>query len=295
MTQHHNPLERTDDRPGGPPDAATDGATSIGNDAGVFEATGEHTPRGSDDTADSGMDQARSGALQAASEDETLLPPPADYRADSVVRGVGPDARGEMERSGSFGNEANFTKGQNAPTMDQSRANYTVEQMDQFLTEAPRGVFPDTPGGAGATPLSADRPAFINEVTNRGHFPSRKEAEMWTRAVFNALRQRAIEVDDGFASEFASVVRVGEAPGVQVEEMMWGGDFVDRFSRLVCILQDWTKAEFYQQVAEEAHETVDDPWVDAAVYSFFGATKQFMGDTAQSCKLGELQDVWDRA
>lgn len=294
MPQHHNPLERTDDRPGGPPDPATEGATSLGDTAGVFRNQADPDSPGDDDAADSGMDPVRTQGIEAAAE-AGKMPPPADYRADSVVRATGPDARVEMERGGDFRNEPNFTKGMNAPTMDESRANYTVQQMDEYLTESRRGLFPDTPGGAGATPLSADRSAFINEVTRLGHFPSTQEAEKWTRAVFNALRQRAIEVDDALASEFASIVRVGESPNVQIEEMMWGGDYVDRFSRLVCILQDWTRAAFYEQVAEEAHETTDDPWVDAAVYAFFGAVKRSLSDGADHCNVGELQDVWDRA
>lgn len=309
MAQHKNPLERDPNQPGTQPDAATDGASSIGDDAGVFDNsvsgdTGSSAGSGANnrsrgaqpDTADSGMDQGRSAGIQAA-ETSGQLPPPSAFRPDSVVRATGADARREMQQhaNSDHDNDPNFTKGHNAPTSDQARTGYTVEQMDSYLEEAPRGVFPDTPGGAGATPLSADRGTFIGEVARRGHFPSNREAEKWTRAVFNALRHRAIEVDDALATEFASVVRVGEAPEVQVEEMMWGGDFVDRFSRLVCILQDWTKAEFYQQVAEEGHETVDDPWVDAAIHSFFGVLKQSLGDDADHCKLGQMQDVWERA
>lgn len=295
MSQHHNPLERTDDRPGGPPDAANEGATSIGNDAGVFHDTSAEAARDHSDSADSGRDMTRSGALQAAAEDNTLDPPPAAFRPDSVVRATGPEARVEMERSNVHQNEASFTKGRNAPTANQMQgSSKTPDAMDEYLDSAPRGVFPNTPGGAGATPLSRDRHTFINEVAQIGHFPSQQEAEKWTRSVFNALRHRAIEVDDAMAAEFSSVVRVGEAPEVQVEEMMWSGDWADRFGRLVCILQSWTKNEFYQQVAEEAQETVDDPWVDASVYSFFGALKHTLGDTAEHCKLGELQEVWDR-
>ena len=42
----------------------------------------------------------------------------------------------------------------------------------------------------------------------------------------------------------------------------------------------WTKEEFYEQVAEEAGEAADDPWVDAAVHSFFGTVKAFLGEDA---------------
>jgi len=298
MPQHQNPRERVTEEPGGPPDAQTfEEGTSIGNDAGVFAQTNTGSNPGDDDTADSGMDPQRTAALEETQQDENKLPPPADYRADSVVRATGPDARVEMERGNDFRNEPSFTKGHNAPTANQSRLPYTVEQMDEYLTEAPRGIFPDTPGGAGATPLSADRNTFINDVANLGHFPSRNEAEKWTRAVFNALRHHTYETDDALVYELKEFVRFGEAPEVQVEEMMWGGDFVDRYTRMVSLLQTWTKREFYEQIAEEANETPDDPWVDAAVHSFFGALKRQLGDDANRsvANLGELQEVWERA
>jgi len=223
------------------------------------------------------------------------IPPPRAHRADTMVRAVGPDARKEMERGGVDRNEANFTKGANAPTTDRTRYPYTVEQMDEYLTEAPRGIFPDTPGGDGATPLSADRGRFLAEMGRRGHFPSQGETVKWARAVFNAFRQHAIESDDALAAEFASVVRVGEAPEVQVEEMMWGGEYADRMSRLVAVAGDWSRQALYEQIAEEAGETADDPWVDAAVHSFLGTLKMFIGDDSREFgNLGELQQLWDR-
>lgn len=223
------------------------------------------------------------------------LPPPSAHRADTMVRAVSPDARQEMEANGLFTNQASFTKGINAPTVDQSRGNYTVEEMDEMLREAPRPLFPDTPGGDGATPLSADRTSFLRTMADRGHFPSEQETEKWARAVFNAIRQRAIEKDDALASEFAQVVRIGEAPEVQVEEMMWGGDFVDRISRALSVAGSESRQEFYRQVAEEAGETLDDPWVDAAVYSFFGALKAHGNDATPPANLGELHEIWERA
>ena len=223
------------------------------------------------------------------------LPPPSAHRADTMVRAVGPDARTAMERDDTRTNEASFTKGINAPTADRTRYPYTVEQMDEYLTEAPRGLFPDTPGGDGATPLSADRNSFLAEMGDRGHFPSQDETEKWARAVFNALRQHAVETDDALATEFADVVRVGEAPEVQVEEMMWGGDPIERMSRLVATAGNWSQRELYEQVAEEVGETVDDPWVDAAVHSFMGTLKAFLGpESDQVPDLGELQPIWDR-
>ena len=299
MSQHHNPLERTDDRPGGPPDPATEGATSIGNDAGVFLDINAPAPLDHSDSADNGRDPVRGEALERAQSDENLDPPPAAYRPDSVVRATAPDARVEMERSNVHQNETSFTKGRNAPTANQMQgSSKTTDAMDEYLDGAPRGVFPNTPGGAGATPLSRDRHTFINEVATIGHFPSNKEAEKWTRSVFNALRHHTYEVDDrALMDELKQAVRFGEAPEVQVEEMMWGGDFVDRFARMTALLQNWPKNEFYEQIAEEAGETTDDPWVDAAAHSFFGALKRMLGDNAERAvgNLGELQEVWDRA
>jgi hypothetical protein len=234
--------------------------------------------------------------LEEPEEGSDTIPPPSAHRADRIVRAVGPDARKEMERGNRDRNEPSFTKGDNAPTSDQTRLPYTVEQMDEYLREAPRGIFPDTPGGDGATPLSADRNDFLNDMGRRGRFPSQDETVKWARAVFNALRQHGIEKDDAIATEFAAVVRVGEAPEVQVEEMMWGGDFIDRMSRVLAVAGDWNKQAFYEQVAEEAGATSDDPWVDASVYSFIGTLKAYLdGDSNRVGKLGDLQSIWDNA
>ena len=301
MPQHKHPLERDRDQPGTQADPEQEGATSIGDQAGVFAEVGSGVQREAavpDDT-DNGMDPVRSVGIEEA-ENSGKLPPPSAHRPDTIVRATGPDARMAMERHGDsdFDDQNLFAKGQNAPTRDLSRTPYTVEQMDSILEETPQGVFPDTPGGAGATPLSADRNTFIADVTEIGHFPSRREAEKWTRAVFNGLRHHTYEVDDrALMDEFKNNVRFGEAPEVQVEEMMWGGDFVDRYARMTALLQNWSKQAFYEQVAEEAGETPDDPWVDAAVHSFFGALKRALGDNADRMvtNLGELQEVWDRA
>lgn len=222
--------------------------------------------------------------------------PPSAHRADTMVRAVGPDARKAMEQGGSTANEPRFTKGRNAPPTDQSRYPYTVEQMDEILREAPKGLFPDTPGGDGATPLTLDRQNFLIEMGNRGRFPSVQETERWARAVFNALRRRAVEIDDALTYEFAALVRVGESPEVQVQEMMWGGDYLDRSMRLLNMLGAWTRQEFYAQVASEADETADDAWVDAAIYSYFGTLKAFLGDDADTIgNLGELAPIWEQA
>lgn len=296
MTEHRNPLERTPDEAGTTPDAATPGTSSIGDDAGLWEDAGDDAPRDLADDADSGRDAARTEAIEQSSSGPEHDAPPAAYRPDAVVRAVSPDARVQMERGDSHRNEANFTKGRNAPTLDQMQgSSKTTDATDEYLYSAPRGIFPDTPGGAGATPLATARHTFLNDVASIGHFPSVAEAERWTRAVFNTLRHRAIEVDDDLASELASMVRVGEAPDVQVEEMMWGGDWLARFSQLVCLLQNWKRDDFYQQLAEQSGETPDDPWLDAAVYSFFGALKRAMDGDGDRISVGELQAAWDQA
>ena len=295
MTQLDSPHERTPEESANAGDAQTyPGATG----KNIAATSGHHnTEVGAEpSTEDSGRDPTRSQAIENAAS-EGKLPPPAAHRPDTVVRAVGPDARVEMERGNDFRNEPSFTKGHNAPTADRSRTTYTTEQMDEYLSEAPRGVFPDTPGGAGATPLSADRGTFINDVTRIGHFPSRNEAEKWTRAVFNALRHHTYETDDALTLELKEVVRFGEAPEVQVEEMMWGGDFVDRYTRMVSLLGNWSKQEFYNQIAQQIGKNPNDPWVDAAVHGFFGALKQVIDGEADRAvsNLGEMQDVWDRA
>lgn len=298
MAQHNNPLEREPQQGGTVPDPQTNpGATSLGEDAGMVAAPAPTAQQGEPGAEANGRDAQRSAAIEQAEQDDGLLPPPVAHRPDTVVRAVSPEARLAMERGDAFRNEASFTKGHNAPTLDRSRMPYTTEDLDEHLHSAPRGIFPDTPGGAGARPLSAQRTVFIDEVARLGHFPSRQEAEKWTRAVFNALRHRAVECDAAMASELAGLVRVGEAPEVQIEEMMWSGDFVERFCRMVTLLQTWNRRAFYEQIAEEAGETRDDPWIDAAVYAFFGALKRMLGPDADRAvgHLGEWQAIWERA
>ena len=112
-------------------------------------------------------------------------------------------------------------------------------------------------------------------------------------AVFNVLRQKALEADKTVASELAAVVRVGEAPEVQVEEMMWGGDYVARLGTLIENAQDLNKQDFYHAVSHQASSTADDPWVENAVYSFFAALKK-RNASINADNLGELRDIWER-
>ncbi len=237
-------------------------------------------------------------AEEARAEGEDVTPPPVEHRPDTMVRATSPEARTEMERGDTtFGNEASFTKGRNAPTTEQTGLPYTVEQMDEQLREAPQGLFPDTPGGAGATPLSSVRETFLEQMHRRGGYSSRGEAETAAQAVFNALRRRAIEIDDPIMAELSGMVRVGEAPEVQVEEMMWGGDSVDRLARLVTLLQNGNQHDFYTQVQQESGKAVDTGWAERAVTSFFAALKHVGGEQVQQGigHLGELQGVWERA
>jgi len=243
-----------------------------------------------DQAHDSGGGELR---IEEQPTSEGTLPPPSAHRADTMVRAVSPAARQEMERGNDRTNQPSFTKGDNAPTADRSRYPYTVEDMDELLTEAPKGLFPDTPGGDGATPLSPDRGTFLATMGDRGHFPSQQETEKWARAVFNAIRQCAIEHDEALATEFASVVRIGEAPEVQVEEMMWGGDFLGRMRNALNVDSKWSVQDFYAHVAGEAGQHVDDPKVEAAIVSFFGTLKSYLTGDGMT-NLNELQEVWNR-
>ncbi len=163
-----------------------------------------------------------------------------------------------------------------------------------MLSEAPRGLFPDTPGGDGGTALSSERETFLANMQDRAHFESKDEAVRWSHAVFNALRERALAHDDALLSELAGVVRVGEAPEVQLEEMMWGGDFLGRAQQMLGVASTWSKDEFYATVARHAGERATNPWVDAAVFSFLGTLKSYLGNDT-GIELNELQEIWGRA
>jgi len=230
-----------------------------------------------------------------SSKHNSTLPPPVAHREDTVVRATTAEARRELSNIGEH-NQHSFTKGDNAPTFNESGLPYTIEDMDAQRYGTPPESFGDTPGGAGATPLSAERDLFIDHVMRQGHFPSRQEATTWTRAVFNALRQHAIENDPAITSELAPVIRVGEAPEVQVEEMMWGGDYATRMMKLLVASSDWSKEDLCREVAKEGNSTAEDPWVEAAIYSFFDALKLATKDSAHPISsLGQLQEIWDRA
>lgn len=223
---------------------------------------------------------------------DTTQPPQAEPDG-TIASSADSETRRELESEGNPQGAAVFTKGDNAPTFNQTGLPYTVQDMDDLETGPTRGS--DTPSGSGATPLSLDREAFIHDVMRSGHFISPGEAQTWSKAVFNALRRRALEADHTVMTAFAPLVRAGETPDVQVEEMMWGGDYAQRMLMLLKTLNSPSKAEFYRDVAQQVNETADDPWVEDAVYSFFGALKQRVGGDETLENLGELHDVWVRA
>jgi hypothetical protein len=231
--------------------------------------------------------------INNTSTDGKTIPPPSAHRADTMVRGVAPDARQQMERGNQQTNEPSFTKGDNAPTVDQSRYPYRVEDMDALLTEAPRGLFPDTPGGDGATPLSVERGTFLTNMRESGQFSSQDETVTWARAVFNAIRERALTHDPEVGGDFSVVVRIGEAPEVQVEEMMWGGDFLGRMRNALNVDSKWSVQDFYGHVAGEAGLHVDNPKVEAAIVSYLGTLKPYLPGDGMT-NLNELQELWDR-
>ncbi len=177
----------------------------------------------------------------------------------------------------------------NAPAFNQ----LNHQGMSTTMPAGPqRGA--DVPASSGATPLSNDRDAFIADMLESGHFSNQQEAESWSRAVFNALRQLALEADKNVARELGAVIRAGEAPEVQVEEMMWGGDYLARMRTMLETLQNPTRRDFYREVAKDMNRRANDPWVEAAVFSYFGALKKRLGSGSNLNNLGELREVWDR-
>lgn len=274
--KHHDPLPTINERAGG------DSAASTAHTDNVVRAQ---------------PDTSREPANNAAFTDNDVRiepgKPPIDQRTDTVASSARAETRREFENRDSVQGSAVMTKGDNAPTFNESGLPYTAEDLDA-LDEGPRHGA-DVPAGSGATSLSTDRDAFINDVMQSGHFGDKQEAEMWTRAVFNALRQRALEADKTVASELSSVIRVGEAPEVQVEEMMWGDDYIARMRIMLEALQNPSKHDFYREVAKDAGKDAEDPWVEDAVYSFFGALKKRLGAGGDLQNLGELREVWERA
>jgi len=201
--------------------------------------------------------------------------------------------RRNMQNTDGAQGAAGYTKGNNANTMERTGLPYTAEDMARQGAGPSRGA--DVPAGSGATPISADRDAFLADMVESGHFGGTDEADKWATAVFNALRERALESDTSMAvaTELGSVIRVGEAPEVQVAEMIWGGDFVARLRTLIGALSDVGKDDFLRTVATYAKSSADSPWVEDAVYSFFGALKRRAGDVDAS-RLGELGQIWQR-
>jgi hypothetical protein len=200
--------------------------------------------------------------------------------------------RRNMQNTDGAQGAAGFTKGNNANTMERTGLPYTTEDMARQGAGPARGA--DVPAGSGATPISADRDAFLAEMVKNGRFGDAAEADRWATAVFNALRERALASDKTIASELGAVVRVGEAPEVQVAEMIWGGDFVARMQAMLGAMSEVKQGDFLRTVATYANSSPEDPWVEGAVYSFFGALKSRAGDV-DAGKLGELGEIWRSA
>ncbi len=218
---------------------------------------------------------------------------PQAEQPDRLASSARSEARQELENEGNPQGAAVFTKGDNAPTFNQTGLPYDTTEMNRQAHEPDGGA--DKPGGDGATPLSAERMPFLDDLVKSGHFGDRVTAAHWAKAVFNVLRARALDADpDTFSNELAQVVRVGEAPAVQVEEMMWGGDFIKRWSRMLNALQQPTKQQFLRDVAQAASSDAADPWVEDAVYNVLGAIKS-RSDSVDPSNLGELQSIWQQA
>ncbi|GAC1636624.1 MAG: hypothetical protein NVS4B8_00240 [Herpetosiphon sp.] len=150
---------------------------------------------------------------------------------------------------------------------------------------------------AASTPLSPHRHEFLQALAGRAGLSIRSEAEHWALGVFDALRYHALSADPSFRSRLSGVVRVGEAPEVQRDEMLWGGNFVERLVEFVSFLQTWNRESFLHKVAEEAGVKFDGPTVEAAVLGFFAAMKQQLGSEATNCvpHLGEIESLWQEA
>lgn len=228
-------------------------------------------------------------------EESRALPPEARTRPDAFVRAVSPEARKHLQGEGD-GIDATMDrgwKGRGGQTADRTGLPYTVEEYDQYLEEAPKGLMTNAPG-TGTLKLSPEREPFLESMAQIGRFETTEEAERWTRAVFDALRVRTIDTDVMRESKmFDDVVNTSETPEVQVKNMMWQGDFLKRHLWLMSHLKGWSKQEFYDQVANYGHTTPDDAWVAAAIYAYFGAIKRMSNEDPGD--LGELQDVWNQA
>jgi len=266
--QQREPLPTISERAGGDPTESTANIPEVREEPNAPEAN------------------RRDGkvTIEAGKPPQVTLNHTAASSADDATR------RNMQNTDGAQG-AAGYTKGNNANTMERTGLPYTAEDMARQGAGPSRGA--DVPAGSGATPISADRDAFLADMVKNGHFGGTDEADKWATAVFNALRERALESDKTIASELGSVVRVGEAPEVQVAEMIWGGDFVARLRTMIGALSDVNKDDFLRTVANYAKSSAEDPWVEGAVYSFFGALKSRAGDIDAS-RLGELGQVWQR-
>ena len=208
-----------------------------------------------------------------------------------IASSASSEARQELENEGNPQGAAVFTKGDNAPTFNQTGLPYTQTDMNRQQHEPDGGA--DQPGGDGATPLSRERGNFLKDVMRTGHFADQVEAVLWTKAFFNVLREYALPHNVELRSELSQLVREGESPDVQLQEMLWGGDFVDRFARMLNAMQAPSRQVFLRGMATAANTSADDPWVEDALYAILSAIKE-RSDAVDSNGLGDLQTIWER-
>lgn len=193
------------------------------------------------------------------------------------------------------------------PLSDAQHANRVTQprsadgSIDGIGTNIPTGLHRPantaTPDALTPSNISPDRKSFLAAMQTAGDFGSTSHAERWAKAIFNAARHRALEHDDVAYRELTPVVKVGEAPEVQVAEMMWSGDYLARMTMFTSYLQTWDRNGFFTKVAQEADVQRDDTEIEAATSAFFAALKGQLGATAdtQLPNLGELQPLWDNA
>jgi hypothetical protein len=267
--QQREPLPTINERAGGDPTASAANTPEVREQPNAPEAT----RRDSQVTIEAGQ-------------------PPQVTHHHTVASSADVETRRNMQNTDGAQGAAGYTKGDNANTFERTGLPYTAEDMARQEAGPARGA--DVPAGSGATPISADRDAFLAEMVQNGRFGDAAEADRWATAVFNALRERALESDKTIASELGSVVRVGEAPEVQVAEMIWGGDFASRMQTMLGAMSAVKKSDFLRTVATYADTSPEDPWVEGAVYSFFGALKSRAG-AVDAGKLGELGEIWRSA
>lgn len=234
------------------------------------------------------------------SDPETTPPasttPPRNERGDTIARSASAEAREALLHPDAPQGAAVFTKGDNAPTLNQVGLPYTTEDLNRPAHGPAAGA--DQPGGSGATPLAADRNEFMHEIERAAGLDSLNTARHWTEAIFNTLRALALEHDPATTTTLlAEVTRAGEAPDVALKEMLWGGDYVRRMARLLEIAADQvSEADLLQRLTTMLPDVPAETQVRAALQGLFQALASRLGaDERTALKLGALQQLWDTA